>query len=103
MVNTAQCTADVLQNCAPEACMIVLARVTLINSIKKGEEGLARPQLATLPDNPVWAAGPLRSENRGDSCGAVARRLECRPGARVSHVTGTHRKMPLCLPERAGS
>ena len=33
--HTIQCTDDVLWNCAPETCIILLTSVTPINSIKK--------------------------------------------------------------------
>ena len=33
--HTIQCTDDVLQNCAPETCIILLTSVTPINSIKR--------------------------------------------------------------------
>ena len=32
--HTAQCADDVLQNCTPETCIILLTNVTTINSIK---------------------------------------------------------------------
>ena len=34
-LDTVQYTGDVLQNCTPETCMIILTDVTLIHSIKK--------------------------------------------------------------------
>ena len=36
--HTIQCTDDVLWNCAPETCVILLTSVTPINSIKVGEK-----------------------------------------------------------------
>ena len=39
--HTLQCTDDVLRNCAPETCVILLTSVTPLNSIKRswGEKG----------------------------------------------------------------
>ena len=43
VVNTIQCTDDVLQNCAPETCAILLTSVTPTNSInRKKIKGLNR-------------------------------------------------------------
>ena len=36
--HTVQCVHDVLRNCAPETCIILLPSVTPINSIKKKKE-----------------------------------------------------------------
>ena len=35
VMDTVQCTDDVLWNCAPETCIILLASITPIHSIKK--------------------------------------------------------------------
>ena len=40
--HTIQCTEDVLKNCAPETCIILLMSVTSINSIKKKKKDLAQ-------------------------------------------------------------
>ena len=44
--HTLQCTDDVLCDCAPEICIIVLTRVTPINAIKREKSATCR--LVTL-------------------------------------------------------